>query len=166
MASHFIVAGRIYGKFLADDSAQSYRNTTYLFCSSVFLRIRYPFRESSIDVEPRPSGATHRRRPHHRLPRRRPPLSVRLTDRRSRGAGVGNVQPPQKLVRLTVQRLTRAARARVATAARHAACPHLKRAMSGGVTPTKLRWARRLGRRTEAGPRRVLPRVRRRALQL
>jgi len=30
---------------------------------------------------------------------------------------------------LTVQRLTRAARAHVATAARHAACPHLKRAM-------------------------------------
>ena len=32
-------------------------------------------------------------------------------------------------VRLTVQRLTRAARARVVTAARHAACLHLKRAM-------------------------------------
>jgi len=31
-------------------------------------------------------------------------------------------------VRLTVQRLTRAAKALVATAARHAACPHLKRA--------------------------------------
>jgi len=32
-------------------------------------------------------------------------------------------------VRLTVQRLTRAARALVATAARHAACLHLRRAM-------------------------------------
>ena len=32
-------------------------------------------------------------------------------------------------VRLTVQRLTRAAKAHVATAARHAACPHLKRAV-------------------------------------
>jgi len=35
----------------------------------------------------------------------------------------------EMLVGLTVRRLTRAARALVATAARHAACPHLKRAM-------------------------------------
>ncbi len=33
---------------------------------------------------------------------------------------------------------------------------------AGGVTPRKLRRTSRLGRRAEAGPRRVLPRVRRR----
>jgi len=37
---------------------------------------------------------------------------------------------------------------------------------AGGVTPCKIRWTRRLGRRTEAGPRRVLPRVRRRFVHL
>jgi len=30
---------------------------------------------------------------------------------------------------------------------------------AGGVTPRKYRWTSRLGRRAEAGPRRVLPRV-------
>jgi hypothetical protein len=45
-------------------------------------------------------------------------------------AGVGGGRCARRIVAgLTVQRLTRAARARVATAARRAACPHLKRAM-------------------------------------
>ena len=42
-------------------------------------------------------------------------------------------------VRLTVKRLTRAARALEATAARHAACPHLEVRDAGGVTPLKYR---------------------------
>jgi len=42
--------------------------------------------------------------------------------------GGGNVRPRID-VRLTVKRLTRAARARVPKPARHAECPHLKRAM-------------------------------------
>jgi len=45
------------------------------------------------------------------------------------GGGRGKRDAAETDVRLTVQRLTRAARALVATAARHAACPHLKRAM-------------------------------------
>ena len=40
---------------------------------------------------------------------------------------------------LTVKRLTRAARALVATAARRAACLHLKCAVRGGVPPLRYR---------------------------
>ena len=45
------------------------------------------------------------------------------------GLGGGKARPRELMVGLTVQRLTRAAKALVATAERHAACPHLKRAM-------------------------------------
>jgi len=46
------------------------------------------------------------------------------------GAGwVGELCGRKDRAGLTVKRLTRAAKALVATAARHAACPHLKRAM-------------------------------------
>ena len=63
-------------------------------------------------------------------------------------------------VRLTVQRLTRAARALVATAARRTACLHVSRAMQAARRREGFDFASRLGRRAEAGPRRVLPRVR------
>ena len=63
-------------------------------------------------------------------------------------------------VRLTVQRLTRAARAHVATAARRTACLHVSRAMQAARRRAGFDFPSRLGRRAEAGPRRVLPRVR------
>jgi hypothetical protein len=44
-------------------------------------------------------------------------------------SGRGKREAAEMVVGLTVQRLTRAARAYVATAERHAACQHLKRAM-------------------------------------
>jgi len=47
----------------------------------------------------------------------------------SLAGGRGKSEAARIDVGLTVQRLTRAAGALVATAARHAACPHLKRAM-------------------------------------
>jgi len=65
------------------------------------------------------------------------------------------------LAGLTVQRLTRAARAHVATAARRTACLHVSRAMQAARRRSDFDFPSRLGRRAEAGPRRVLPRVRR-----
>jgi len=53
---------------------------------------------------------------------------VRGRQRTNRGVGGGKCAR-RTVVGLTVKRFTRAARALVATAARHAACPHLKRAM-------------------------------------
>jgi len=63
------------------------------------------------------------------------------------------------LVGPTVQRLTRAARALVATAARRTACLHVSRAMQAARRHAGFDFPSRLGRRAEAGPRRVLPRV-------
>jgi len=70
------------------------------------------------------------------------------------------VQPPENCVRLTAQRLTRAARAYVPKPTRRTACTHVSRAMQAARRRRVLILTRRLGRRTEAGPRRVLPRVR------
>jgi len=64
------------------------------------------------------------------------------------------------VVGLTVQRLTRAARALVATAARRTACLHVSRAMQAARRRADFDVPSGLGRRAEAGPRRVLPRVR------
>jgi len=64
-------------------------------------------------------------------------------------------------VRLTVERLTRAARALVTTAARRTACLHVSRAMQAARRRADSDFPSRLGRRAEAGPLRVLPRVRR-----
>jgi len=61
-------------------------------------------------------------------------------------------------VRLTVKRLTRAAKAHVATAARRTACLHVSRAMQAARRRSAFDFPSRLGRRAEAGPRRVLPR--------
>ena len=63
-------------------------------------------------------------------------------------------------VRLTAQRLTRAARARVPKPTRRTACTHVSRAMQAARRRSDFVFTSRLGRRTEAGPRRVLPRVR------
>src|SRR4051794_3549728 len=71
-------------------------------------------------------------------PRMRPPFPVRLTD----------------------QTFTCAARAHVATAARRTACTHVSRAMQAARRRSGFDFTRRLGRRTEAGPRQVLARVR------
>ncbi len=65
----------------------------------------------------------------------------------------------ETLAGLTVQRLTRAARALVATAARRTACLHMSRAMQAARRRAGFDFPSRLGRRAEAGPRRVLPRV-------
>ena len=60
----------------------------------------------------------------------------------------------------TDQTLTCAAKAHVATAARRTACLHVSRAMQAARRREILILTSRLGRRAEAGPRRVLPRVR------
>src|SRR5437763_13705469 len=62
--------------------------------------------------------------------------------------------------RLTDQTFTCAARAHVATAARRTACLHVSRAMQAARRRSDFDFTRRLGRRTEAGPRQVLRRVR------
>jgi len=62
------------------------------------------------------------------------------------------------LVRPTVKRLTRAAKAHVATAARRTACLHVSRAMQAARRRAVFDFKSRLGRRAKAGPRRVLPR--------
>ena len=72
----------------------------------------------------------------------------------------GEMSNLQTFVRLTVRRLTRAARALVATAARRTACLHVSRAMQAARRRSDFDFTSRLGRRAEAGPRRVLPRVR------
>jgi len=69
--------------------------------------------------------------------------------------------PDCELVGPTVERLTRAAKAHVATAARRTACLHVSRAMQAARRRADFDFTSRLGRRAEAGPRRVLPRVRR-----
>src|SRR3954451_9938466 len=67
-------------------------------------------------------------------------------------------------VRLTDQRFTCAAKARVPKPTRRTACLHVSRPMRAARRRSGFDFARRLGRRAEAGPRRVLPRVRRRRL--
>ena len=62
---------------------------------------------------------------------------------------------------LTDQRLTRAARAHVPKPTRRSACTHGSRAMQAARRRSVFDFTSRLGRRAEAGPRRVLPRVRR-----
>ena len=47
----------------------------------------------------------------------------------------------------------------MATAARRTACLHVSRAMQAARRPSGFDFPSRLGRRAEAGPRRVLPRV-------
>ena len=64
------------------------------------------------------------------------------------------------LVGLTVERLTRAARAHVPKPMRRTACLHVSRAMQAARRHAGFDFPSRLGRRAEAGPRRVLPRVR------
>jgi len=63
---------------------------------------------------------------------------------------------------LTAQRLTRAARAHVPKPTRRSACTHVSRAMQAARRRPAFDLTSRLGRRAEAGPRRVLPRVSRR----
>jgi len=76
------------------------------------------------------------------------------------GAGGGNARPQGLMVGLTAQRLTRAARARVPKPTRRTACTHVSRAMQAARRRSDFDFTSRLGRRAEAGPRRVLPRVR------
>src|SRR4051794_14672925 len=57
----------------------------------------------------------------------------------TRRGGHGKSAAAKLDVGLTDQTFTCAARAHVVTAARHAACLHLKCAMRGGVTPRKYR---------------------------
>ena len=64
------------------------------------------------------------------------------------------------VVGLTVKRLTRAARAHAPKPTRRTACLHVSRAMQAARRREILIFPSRLGRRSEAGPRRVLPRVR------
>ncbi len=71
---------------------------------------------------------------------------------------VAAARRPPLSVGLTVKRLTRAAKALVATAARRTACLHVSRAMQAARRPPAFDFTSRLGRRAEAGPRRVLPR--------
>ena len=79
--------------------------------------------------------------------------------RKSRGgrwkrATVGNG------VRLTDQTLSCAARAHVPKPTRRSACTHVSRAMQAARRRPAFDFTRRLGRRTEAGPRQLLRRVR------
>jgi len=60
-------------------------------------------------------------------------------DHTIRRGWVGETCSRRNRVGLTVRRLTRAARAYVATAERHAACPHFEVRDASGVTPRKLR---------------------------
>jgi hypothetical protein len=55
--------------------------------------------------------------------------SKKLANRADAAGRTGKCAAAEVYVRLTVQRLTRAARAHVATAERHAACLHVKSAM-------------------------------------
>src|SRR5213593_707216 len=75
-------------------------------------------------------------------------------------AGGGNAPPRQSIVGLTDQTFTCAARAHVAAAARRTACTHVSRAMQAARRRSAFDFTSRLGRRTEAGPRQVLRRVR------
>jgi len=68
----------------------------------------------------------------------------------------------RELVRLTAQRFTCAARARVPKPTRRTACTHVSRAMQAARRRSVFDFTSRLGRRTEARPRQVLARVRRR----
>jgi len=77
---------------------------------------------------------------------------------------VGEACGRRDLAGLTAQRLTRAARAHVPKPTRRSACTHVSRAMQAARRSAVFDFTSRLGRRTEAGPRRVLPRVRRHAL--
>src|SRR4051794_15103700 len=63
-------------------------------------------------------------------------------------------------VRPTDQTLSCAARAHVATAARHDTCLHVRRAMRVACRRDDFDFTRRLGRRAEAGPCQLLRRVR------
>jgi len=74
-------------------------------------------------------------------------------------AGGGNVKLWESDVRLTAQRFTCAARAHVPKPTRRSACTHVSRAMQAARRRRVLILTRRLGRRTEAGPRQVLARV-------
>jgi len=80
---------------------------------------------------------------------------------RTKGPRVGWVDRVwARRVGLTDQRLTRAARARVPKPTRRTACTHVSRAMQAARRSAVFDFTSRLGRRAEAGPRRVLPRVR------
>src|SRR6476660_6722903 len=74
---------------------------------------------------------------------------------------VESVSPRQRdFVGLTAQRLTRAARAHVPKPTRRSACTHVSRAMQAARRRVGFDFTSRLGRRTEAGPRQLLRRVR------
>src|SRR3954454_10380540 len=79
---------------------------------------------------------------------------------RRKSDGRGKREAVRVDVRLTDQTLSCAARAHVAAAERHAACPHVRRAMQAACRRSGFDLTRRLGRRTEAGPRQLLRRVR------
>ena len=64
-----------------------------------------------------------------------------------------------EMVGLTDQTLSCAARARVPKPTRRSACTHVSRAMQAARRRRVLILTRRLGRRTEAGPRQLLRRV-------
>ena len=83
-----------------------------------------------------------------------------IESRPNEGGWVVEACGRRDLAGLTVWRLTRAARAHVATAARRTACLHVSRAMQAARRRADFDFPSRLGRRAEAGPRRVLPRVR------
>src|SRR5947207_10067790 len=85
-----------------------------------------------------------------------PSLLTRILRDAERG-GRGKGAAPKLVVRLTVQRFTCAARARVPKPTRRTACTHVSRAMQAARRRQGFNYSRRLGRRTEAGPRQVLP---------
>jgi len=72
------------------------------------------------------------------------------------GVRGGGVLRGYGMVRLTVRPLSCAARARVPKPTRRTACTHVSRAMQAARRRDDFDLARRLGRRTEAGPRQLL----------
>jgi len=73
---------------------------------------------------------------------------------------VGETCTRRDVAGLTAQTLSCAARAHVPKPTRRSACTHVSRAMQAARRRRVLILTRRLGRRTEAGPRRLLRRVR------
>ena len=89
------------------------------------------------------------------------PRHRRLRDSTGTRDGRGKSVAARLVVGPTDQTFTCAARAHVDTAARRTACLHVSRAMQAARRRSDFDFTSRLGRRTEAGPRQVLWRVRR-----
>ena len=86
-------------------------------------------------------------------------LRCLLAGRKGSAGWVGG-SGDHETVGLTALRFTCAARARMPKPERRTACTHVSRAMQAARRRSGFDFASRLGRRAEAGPRRVLPRVR------